>query len=109
MVPNGSTFDLDFLAFDAPAGGSIVVNVILNSTLIASGIGFTVSAPGPQTVNILLDAIDPGVRSNVTGIEVVFSATEAVDFRLDNLAITIPEPSVLGVLAPFGLLLARRR
>lgn len=108
-VPNGSTLDIEFQAFDAPAGGSILVNVVLNNTFIASGIGFTVSTPGPQTVNILLDAIDAGVRANVTGIEVIFNATKAVDFRLDSLAITIPEPSVLGVLAPFGLLLARRR
>ena len=41
-VPNGSTFDVEFLAFDAPAGGSIVVNVLLNNGVSTSGVGFSV-------------------------------------------------------------------
>lgn len=108
-IPAGSTLEIDFLSYDMPAGGSLLINVILDNGNISSAIGFSVTTPGAQNVSIPLDGLDAGVRSNVTGLGVLFAGSTAVDFRLNTLSLVIPEPSALGLLAPVGLLLARRR
>lgn len=108
-IPDASTLDLDVLLFDRPQGGSLTITVFLNNGVLSGSTSSVVVVGGPQLVSINLDSIPLSVRSNVTGLTVSFDGTNAVDFRLDDISVVIPEPSALGLLAPAGLLLARRR
>jgi hypothetical protein len=109
VIPDGSTIELDVQLFDRPAGGSLKIDVSLNSLVPFGTVTTTLNASGAQVVSIPLDSISSSIRSNVTGITVVLDGTKAVDFRLDSISIVVPEPAAMGALAPFGLLLARRR
>jgi hypothetical protein len=110
-VPNGSYAKVDLYAFDLPAGGNLQLKVRVEST----GVGVAdsslviVTTGGAQSILIPLDAVPAAFRANVTNLVFSFDGTTAADFRIDNLSIVVPEPASFGLLAPAGLLLARRR
>lgn len=109
-IPAGSYAKIDLVAFDLPAGGSLLANVQVENT--GTGVEATstvITTAGAQSILIPLDAISAAVRGNVTNLVFGFNGTKATDFRIDNISIVVPEPASFGLLAPAGLLLARRR
>jgi hypothetical protein len=109
-IPDGSMLKIDLVAYDQPAGGSLQITGQLENTPV--GLDTTtvsVTSPGAQSVYIPLDSISPAIRANVTNIVVGFTASTAVDFRVDKISIVIPEPSAAITLGPVALMAMRRR
>jgi hypothetical protein len=108
----GVSFDIKFLAYDAPGNLPMTVELLLLRTseaTITTMLSGVVPMHGAQTLSIGLGGVNPNDLADVDGIALIFRAPQAADFRIDKVSVSIPEPAALGLLAPVGLALGRRR
>lgn len=123
LAPGAMTLDLsgqgfiriDLVSYDAPAGGTMDIGVLLISDWGGAGqqavnLPYQVTTSGSQSVLIGLASVPSSVDfANINYIEVGFDAPKAADFRVDLIATEVPEPATMSLLAAGGLLLLRRR
>lgn len=109
VIPDGSSATVDLVAFDLPAGGSLLVGVQVYGASDNYPAGVFLTTVGAQTVQVSLDDVPAHIRANVTGLAMYVAASAAVDLRVDSFGLSIPEPGATALLASAGLLAARRR
>jgi len=104
----GVAFDGTAIAFDynLDLAGSVVDILLSNGDVLSSG-PLAASLPGWTTVTINFGA---GDYSNITGLTVRVTGTQAADFSIDNLrTVPVPMPLALMALGLLGLGLLRRK
>lgn len=108
-IPGGSFAQIDLLAFDRPEGGVLTAFIRMESTGVGSAQTFvSTTTAGAQSLLIPLEGIAPQIRANVTNIVVTLDTTMAVDFRIDRISVVVPEPGMVSLLVPAGVLALRR-
>lgn len=111
LVSDTEAFHIDVVGYDAPGAKPMKVSVILKNAdgVTETGSIMVSETLVPTTYLVPFTYFSPATLTAADVVSVVFETPTGGDFQVASFSTGLPEPSLMTMLAPGMLLVARRR